>query len=351
MKHYKVIGLMSGTSLDGVDIAYCEFEFDTKWYFEIIKAETIEYPSLWKDRLSSLMNSSAETLTEIDRKYGKYLGQITKEFIIKNRVSPDFISSHGHTIFHQPDKGFTLQIGDGHSISSVTGLPVVYDFRSLDVALGGQGAPLVPIGDRLLFSVFDYCLNLGGIANISFEKAGKRLAFDICPVNMVLNYLASLEGFRFDMNGSLASTGIVNPSLLQKLNHLDYYQKNPPKSLGKEWVDCNFLPILNGDLDRNENKLRTVTEHIATQIAAIINSLPIGNMLVTGGGAKNKYLIETLKSKLSTQIVIPESQIIDFKEAMIFAFLGVLRWRNEINTLSSVTGADRDCCGGSIVMV
>ncbi len=250
---------MSGTSLDGVDIAYCEFKFDQKWDFKIGCAETIDYPQKWIDRLSSLINSDAEKISYTHFEYGKYLGEITGNFIQRNRLSPDFISSHGHTIFHQPEKGFTLQIGDGNSISAVTGFPVVFDFRSLDVALGGQGAPLVPIGDRLLFGQFDYCLNLGGIANISFEQAGKRLAFDICPVNIALNFLASLAGRRYDINGSIASKGFITPPLLKKLNQLNYYQKNPPKSLSREWIESNFFPLINKGSDPIENKLRTVT--------------------------------------------------------------------------------------------
>jgi len=351
MNTYKVIGLMSGTSLDGVDIAYCEFKFDREWDFKIGCAETIDYQQKWIDRLTSLINSDAEKISYTHFEYGKYLGEITGNFIRKNRLSPDFISSHGHTIFHQPEKGFTLQIGDGNSISAVTGFPVVFDFRSLDVALGGQGAPLVPIGDRLLFGQFDYCLNLGGIANISFEQAGKRLAFDICPVNIALNFLASLAGRRYDNNGSIASKGFIIPPLLKKLNQLNYYPKNPPKSLSREWIESNFFPLINKGSDPIENKLRTVIEHIAIQIAAVLNPLPQGKLLITGGGAKNKFLVEVLRTKVGCNVVVPEVEIIDFKEALIFAFLGVLRWRREINTLSSVTGAKRDSCGGSIVYV
>ncbi len=350
MDTYKVIGLMSGTSLDGVDIAFCKFSFRKKWQFDIIKAETIEYPPQWVNKLTNLMLADAETLARTNSEYGKYLGQITKRFINSNKLKPDFIASHGHTIFHQPEKGFTLQIGDGNAISAITGLPVVFDFRSLDVALGGQGAPLVPIGDRLIFYNYEYCLNLGGIGNISFEQNGRRIAFDICPVNIGLNHLASLAGYKFDKNGSIASKGVINSSLLDQFNRLDYYKAIPPKSLGREWIDRNFIPLLNAHNDLIENKLRTVTEHIATQITAVINTFPIGKLLITGGGARNQFLIDLLKSKIPSDVIVPEPEIIDFKEALIFAFLGVLRWRNEINTLSSVTGALKDSCGGLIVI-
>ena len=204
MKEYKVIGLMSGTSLDGVDIAFCKFIFDKEWRFEIIHAETIEYPEEWLDRLVKLPQTHAEFLTQTNVEYGHYLGQITKDFIDRKKIKPEFISSHGHTIFHQPEKHFTLQIGDGASIAAETGLPVVFDFRSLDVARGGQGAPLVPVGDKLLFGEYNYCLNLGGIANISYEEKGRRIAFDICPVNQALNYLTNECGKSFDDKGMIA---------------------------------------------------------------------------------------------------------------------------------------------------
>lgn len=351
MHVYKVVGLMSGTSLDGVDLAFCEFNFNEHWHFKISCAETIEYPSEWTRRLPDLMKSDAETLIRTDREYGKYLGKITKNFIEKNGIQPDFIASHGHTIYHQPQHGFTLQVGDGNSISAVSGLPVVYDFRSGDVALGGQGAPLVPIGDRLLFPEFDLCLNLGGIANISFENDKNRIAFDICPANIPLNYLASFAGKPFDKDGLIARQGKINSLLLNDLNRLGFYKILPPKSLGREWIDREFILLLTRFADTIENKARTVCEHIADQIAAIVNPLKKEKMLITGGGAKNSFLTELISSKVNTQVIIPEEKIIDFKESLIFAFLGVLRWQGEINILSSVTGAKRDSCGGTIVRV
>ena len=351
MYDFKVIGLMSGTSMDGVDIAFCEFQYDSQWQFKISHAETIEYPSEWTQRLSNLMKSDAETLIRTDREYGKFLGKITLDFIQKNKIQPDLIASHGHTIFHQPQNGFTLQIGDGNSISAITGLPVIFDFRSGDVALGGQGAPLVPVGDRLLFPEFDLCLNLGGIANISFELEDNRIAFDICPANIPLNYLASLSGKPYDKDGILAGEGKINHLLIKELNRIEFYNTPPPKSLGREWIEREFFTILHTFDDSIENKIRTVCEHIADQIAAVANPLNKGKMLITGGGAKNKFLTELIASKVNTKVVVPEEKIIDFKEALIFAFLGLLRWRNEINILSSVTGASRDSCGGTIVRV
>jgi len=349
MNTYKVIGLMSGTSLDGVDLAYCEFVFDTSWKYQIICAETLSYPQFWKDKLASLINSPKSDIELAHSEYGKYLGSLINDFLVKYNLSPDFVSSHGHTIFHQPEKGLTLQIGDGKAISNVIKLPVVYDFRTLDVQLGGQGAPLVPIGDELLFGDFNYCLNFGGIANISYEHMGNRNAFDICPVNMVLNHYSRKIGFEYDDKGQLAQSGKLNSDLLNQLNKLDYYQQSPPKSLGREWVDTNIFPLIDDFKLEPIDVLKTFTKHIVFQINSVLIDLQKGQILITGGGARNTYLIEQLQKAVDMEIVIPDEVLIDYKEAMVFAFLAVLRWRNEINCLSSVTGASRDSSSGVII--
>ncbi len=349
MDNYNVIGLMSGTSLDGVDLAYCKFVLDKKWNYKIICAETIPYPTIWKDRLTNLINSSKGDIEKANIEFGKYLGLLVKDFISKRQLSPDFLSSHGHTIFHQPEKKYTLQIGDGKAISHIVNLPVVSDFRTLDVELGGQGAPLVPIGDKLLFGDFTYCLNFGGIANISYEHQQKRIAFDICPVNMVLNYYSKRLGFEYDDKGQLASTGSMEPELLSQLNQLDYYQLAPPKSLGREWVEKSVFPLIEKFKLKPEDVLRTYVEHIVFQIENILKEKQKGKILITGGGAKNTYLIMHLQKAIKSEIVVPDETLIDYKEALVFAFLGVLKWRNEINCLSSVTGATRDCSSGIIV--
>lgn len=344
---YKVIGLMSGTSLDGVDLAFCEFTLDQSWTFKIIKTETCAYSQEWLNRLINIHKGSAIELSITNLKYGKYLGELINSFIDKNSIKADFIASHGHTVFHQPEKSLTLQIGDGNAIAAQTELLVIYDFRSKDVAFGGQGAPLVPIGDRLLFSNYNYCINLGGIANISFERNGKRIAFDICPANQVLNYLANQFNKAFDKNGEIASKGKLNQALLNKLNDLDYYKQDAPKTLGREWVEESILPILNQSKISIEDQLHTFTEHIAAQISIILNQ-ELGNALISGGGAYNQFLVNRIQSLSNSKIEIPSSDIVDFKEAMIFAFLGTLRLRNEINCLSSVTGAFRDSSTGII---
>jgi len=348
---YNVIGIMSGTSLDGVDLAFCNFILvKNKWSFKIINAETTHYSNEWKKKLQKAKKSTSLELTELHNDLGIYFGKITKKFILKNKIKPDFISSHGHTIFHQPEKKLTLQIGNGAAIASETGITTVCDFRSLDVALNGQGAPLVPIGDKLLFADFDYCLNLGGISNVSFEEKNKRIAFDISPANIVLNYLSRKKGKEFDKNGELASKGNIDKNLLNKLNYLKYYKQKHPKSLGIEWIEKNIFPLIEKSNTSIENKLRTFCEHIAIQISNVLKNKN-SKTLVTGGGAHNKFLIKKIKEYSESEIIIPDKKIIDFKEALIFAFLGVLRIRNEVNCLSSVTGADRDNCGGVVYFI
>jgi len=341
------IGLMSGTSLDGLDIVAVIFNNQNKkWNFEIIEAETISYEKEWLYKLKSAPTLSGEELTQLHSEYGRYLGLKTLKFIKKTEFKPDLISSHGHTIFHQPDKGYTLQIGNGADIAAIANTLTVSDFRTGDVAMGGQGAPLVPVGDKLLFSEFEYCLNLGGFANISFNKNNKRIAFDNCPVNFVLNRFAEKHGLSYDINGDLGRQGSINIELLDKLNHIPYYHYSSPKSLGREWVEQEFFPILDRFKIAETDKLRTVYEHIAFQICSILSGK--GKMLSTGGGTFNTFLIERISDLTTTEIIIPSKEIINYKEAIIFAFLGVLRVKRINNCLASVTGAKKDSCGGII---
>jgi anhydro-N-acetylmuramic acid kinase len=351
--NFKVIGLMSGTSLDGLDIAYCEFYFESnKWNYKIVEAQTINYSLFWKELLIKAENCSALDYNFIHQQYGAYLGQRVSDFIVQRNLRVDFVASHGHTIFHQPEKRLTVQIGSGASIAAACKLPVVCDFRSLDVALGGQGAPLVPIGDKLLFSDYDFCLNLGGFANISYQNKGECIAFDVCPVNIILNELCKPFDLDYDNNGDIARSGLLSHYLFNELNQIGYYKATPdsPKSLGKEWIGKNIKPILDiYDVAPND-LLNTFCEHIAFQIAKVGNTKPIGKMLVTGGGAFNGYLMERIASQVKHSVVIPDIKTVAFKEALIFAFLGVLRWNNQINCLKSVTGAASDNVGGAIYM-
>jgi anhydro-N-acetylmuramic acid kinase len=350
---YRVLGLMSGTSLDGLDIVYCKLiHKKKKWKFEIINGSTLSYSAVWKKKLSGAHTLKATDLLSLHSEYGIFLGQSSKDFIAKHKIRKiDFISSHGHTIFHQPERNFTFQLGEIGAIHNASQLPVVADFRSLDVTMGGEGAPLVPIGDRYLFHDFDVCLNLGGISNLSAEVKGLRKAFDVCFVNMGLNYLSQQAGKEFDRNGELAAAGKINSSLLQKLAKVYTPLSKKRPSLGREGFEKWIQPLLKDKKISLNDRLRTFNESIAREIS---NAVPKSDkkikLLATGGGAFNTFLIQLLKEKLKgrVEVIIPEKKIIDFKEALVFALLGVLRVRNEINVLKSVTGAKGDSSSGVI---
>lgn len=347
---YTTIGVMSGTSLDGVDLAYIVFTVkNNKWEFEILESETISYPKDWLNKLKIAVDFSEAQLEKLNQDYTQLLATIISSFIEKYDIKNlDTVCSHGHTILHQPQNGFTLQIGNLPKIATLINETVVCDFRVQDVQLGGQGAPLVPIGDRILFSEYDYCMNLGGFSNVSFEKNKERIAFDISAVNTVLNFYANQLGFDYDDKGSISKTGICNDDLLSKLNALDFYQKKYPKSLGFEFVKETILPLIENYTIPLEDKLNTFTEHVALQIALALPNKN-GSLFITGGGAYNDFLIERIHYHLpEMKIIIPSAKILEFKEALIFSLLGVLKLRGEINVLSSVTGAKSDHSSGMI---
>ena len=341
------IGVMSGTSLDGVDLVYVSFNNDVYSDFEIIYAKTIPYSNEWKLLLQNALFSNKDDLHQLDKTYGEYLGGIINDFILSNKIDTvDFIASHGHTIFHQPEKGITLQIGSGEMIALKTNKKVVCDFRTQDVKLKGQGAPLVPIGDELLFANFDFCINLGGFSNISFKKDNQRIAFDICPVNIVLNHYANKIGLEYDNSGGVASKGAVNSLLLEQLNNLGYYEKQYPKSLGLEWVQRHIFPLIDELETDISSILRTFVEHIAFQISRIVKNS--NSVLYSGGGVFNSFLIKRIELLTNTKIKLPNQEIINYKEALIFSFLGLLKINNQINCLKSVTGAQKNHSSGVI---
>jgi len=347
MRTTTAIGLMSGSSLDGLDIALVKFDEDSGRYaFQILQAETLPYPEYWTKQLSEAFHKQPEDLVQLDKDYGKYLGEQVLAFAKKHNATPDFVASHGHTIFHRPEEHYTLQIGDGQELSKACGFTVINDFRSEDVSKGGQGAPLVPIGDKLLFNDYEICLNVGGIANVSYDEDGQRIAYDLCIANQALNYLAQMKALPYDHDGQLARSGEVDMDLLKHLNRHSFYGQLPPKSLGREFFEANQKELLK-DLSV-EDMLATFTEHIALQIALGVSHLPKGKILVTGGGARNKFLIERLQARTSHEVVIPDKMIVDYKEALVFAFLGLLRLEGKTNVLASVTGADSDSCSGRI---
>ncbi|MBC7641233.1 MAG: anhydro-N-acetylmuramic acid kinase [Flavobacterium sp.] len=348
---YSTVGVMSGTSLDGIDLAHVIFSLlDGNWRFELIECETIPYPEDWLNKLKIAYSFNENELTQINNDYTIYLGETITSFITRHNLKKiDAVCSHGHTILHQPENKITLQIGNLPRLSQLIDQIVVCDFRIQDVLLGGQGAPLVPIGDQILFLEYDYCLNLGGFSNISFNNEdGIRIAFDISPVNTILNFYANKLGLDYDNKGLIAKSGKVNQNLLKQLNELEFYSKQHPKSLGFEFVKETVLPLIENHYIEIEDKLATFTEHIAFQIA---NAVPnkSGKLLTTGGGAYNDFLIDKLKFYLpEINVVVPSNKILEYKEALIFALLGVLRLRNETNVLSSVTGSCKDHCSGYI---
>lgn len=350
MKHWNVIGLMSGTSLDGLDISFCRFTLDNgQWSYEIPAARTVSYTGEWRQKLESAYHSKASDLARLHMEFGHFMGREVSSFIAEHNIDAQFVSSHGHTVFHDPANGYTFQLGSGAALAAACKRPVVSDLRSLDVALGGQGAPLVPIGDKLLFSQYDQCLNLGGFANISYDVDGKRIAFDICPANIAANAIANETGKAYDEGGALGRGGTVIGNLLYELNELAYYKlpQHAPKSLGKEWLDKEFMPVMNKYSLPPADRLATLYEHIALQTGKLASS---GRMLATGGGAFNTYLLERIRHYSKAEIIVPARNIVEFKEALVFAFLGVLRMEGKVNALRDVTGAACDSIGGCIYL-
>ena len=357
---YRAIGLMSGSSLDGLDIVLAEFtDQGGKWTYAIRAADCYEYEGDWANRLRDAARLSALDYQLLHIQYGHYLGEQVNRFIEEHQLhyQAGLVASHGHTSFHLPGKQMTAQLGDGAAIAAKTGLPVVSDLRALDVALGGQGAPIVPVGEKCLLGEYDYFLNIGGIANVSVNT-DPYIAFDICPANRVLNMLAAEAGMPFDRDGELAASGRINNQLLARLNSLDYYRQPYPKSLANEFGTETVFPLVRSLEPHIPDALHTCTEHIAHQVSEALIRLnnrrdpATGRrLLVTGGGALNKYLVSLLTEKLSVHgisLEVPDEKLVSYKEALVMAFIGVLRWRQEYNTFSSVTGAARNSIGGAL---
>jgi len=356
---YKVIGLMSGSSLDGLDIAYVQLdEVRGKWEYQILAAECVPYSEEWRKRLINATSATVPEFLELDTDYGKYLGDSVNNFIERHTLDHKvhFIASHGHTVYHSPSTATTGQIGNGAAIAAMTGLPVINDLRATDVALGGQGAPIVPIGDRLLFGHYKYLLNIGGIANLTIqENSESAIAFDVCPANQLLNELARRSGKEMDENGAIASGGQLLQELLTKLADHPYYRADFPKSLSNEMAMSIGAKLLQYTSNKDADLLHTACYHIADQVvAAVISNAGSengGQMLVTGGGAFNTFLVDVLRAKLDqigVEVVVPDAGVVKYKEALVMALIGTLRWREEVNVLSSVTGATRDSVSGAL---
>lgn len=350
---------MSGSSLDGLDIAHVQLEeVRGQWSFSILHADCIPYSGKWITALQQATSLPAIDFVKLHTAYGRYLGEMVNEFTARHDLvhQVHFIASHGHTVFHEPAHRTTCQIGDGAPIAAIAGLPVINDLRAMDVALGGQGAPIVPIGDKLLFGGYDYLLNIGGIANVTIQGGDSgALAFDICPANQVLNLLAEREGKKMDEDGAMAASGKLLPDMLEQCEAAEYYRLTPPKSLSNESARNMVQPILSNQVYATNDLLHTATIHIATQIAEVVAQHKIdkgeSTMLITGGGAFNSFLVATLQQQLAPlgiTIVIPDTTVVMYKEALVMALIGALRWREEVNVLSSVTGASRDSVGGAL---
>lgn len=345
------VGLMSGTSADALDVCCASFDRqEGRWTFRIDAARSYPYPpELRRKLVQEVQQMQARDFVAFHSAYGRYLGEKVNGFLKETGLRPQLIASHGSTVFHQPAQGIMFQIGDGAAIAAVTGIPTVSDFRRLDIMLGGQGAPLVPIGDNLLFGQYDYCLNIGGFSNISYKEGERRIAFDISPVNYVINRFCRSIGLEMDRDGEIAARGTVDASLLERLNALDYYARVAPKSLGREWVEQEVFPLLDAAPLPLEDLLRTFYEHCAVQLARVVS--PGRRILVTGGGAYNRFLIGRMEARSGCSLIIPEPAIVEFKEALIFAFLGVLYALDEPSCLRSVTGAGKDNIGGMLFKV
>jgi len=340
---------MSGTSVDGLDLVYVHFEKKEKWNYKILNSITYQYSKEWLVRLKSSLSLSKSDLVKLDQEYTLLLSQQILRFVNEFSINDiDAVSSHGHTVFHDPTNKFTYQIGNLPQISKEIEQNVVCNFRQQDVSLGGQGAPLVPVGEKYLFGEYDSCINLGGFANISKTLDEKLIAYDICPVNTVLNYLSNKINLDFDKDGEISKNGSLIEDLYSRLNKLDYYNNNHPKSLGIEWVNSTIIPLLDLYPNQIADLLYTYSCHIAEQVSK--STINEKNILVTGGGAKNKFLIDLINKKLNNNVVIPDDTLIDYKEAIIFGFLGVLKLLNINNCYSSVTGSSKDHCSGEIFL-
>ena len=355
MRKYNIVGVMSGTSMDGLDIAHCTLEEqeEGKWSYSINAATTISYGEKWRLRLSKLRHQNSMIFHKTDRYYGQFIGENIKQFLTDNKLEADLVSSHGHTVFHQPENNITVQIGDGNSIYAYTGIPTVTNFRALDVIMGGEGAPLVGVADQMLFGEYAMCLNLGGFANISSDINGNRVAYDVGPCNIVLNRIAREFDQEYDKDGEIAERGAIDYDLLSDLNEIEFYSYEPPKSLGREWISTNFWSHVRNSVAKKEDKMKTLVDHIAQQVGNNVEDLcggePAGKrLLITGGGAFNNTLISHIKTHTEAEVVVPDAMLVDYKEALAFALLGILRVQNKTNVYKVATGAKESTVSGSL---
>jgi anhydro-N-acetylmuramic acid kinase len=355
---HHIIGLMSGSSLDGLDIAYCVFEENNgRWSYEIAVAECADFDDDLRQSLRELRSGTIDDLAQMHTALGQLFGEWVRVFMDKHGIAckVEAISSHGHTILHQPKLGYSLQIGSGADIAAATGKTVICDLRSADIAYGGQGAPIVPMAEKMLFPDYRVFLNLGGIANISFHRPDGVTAFDVCGCNTLLNNIAQKKGSAFDSSGIWARQGRRAEFLFSELNNDPYCQLPPPKSLGTEYLQQQFLPKYEGLLSSANDMLHTTVEHIGLQVGKAFETSAgkvsqNEHMLITGGGAFNSYLVDTIAHYAPVDVVVPDELTVSYKEAMAMAFLGLLRLQGQPNCLRSVTGATYDAIGGAVYL-
>lgn len=348
------LGLMSGSSLDGLDLCLVSLDYhDQNWLFQILTSDCIVYDTAWTERLKNAHSLDARSLYALNISYAKETARLVSSFLADHKIDSknvDFVTSHGHTVFHQPQLGYTLQIGDGATLAAALQIDVISDLRAKDISYGGQGAPIVPIADLLLFAEYEACLNIGGIANISFKQDPSIIAYDICFANQALNYLSQKVQKSYDDKGSIARSGSLISSLQQELLSLDFHQKKYPKSLANEWIREQVLPILESYHQQGAalpDLMHTSVDVIAELITREMNlHAHTGKMMIAGGGAYNDFLIEQIRAKTSWHVILPSHDIIQYKEALAMAFIGYLRIHEQPNVLASVTGASTDTSSG-----
>ena len=363
MSVFSVVGLMSGSSLDGADLAWCTFQFAEDDPAKLVswtlhRGVTIPYDEGWQQRLRNAPALSGRGLWLLHTELGLHYGHMLRTFVDELPEKVDFIASHGHTVFHYPDQHTTTQIGDGAAIAAVLNMPVIDQFRTQDMALGGQGAPLAPLADRYFFPEYFACLNLGGISNISIKTDRGYVAFDVGGANQVLDAMMQEIGKDYDENGQLARTGQLIPALKQAADALSFHAQQPPKSLGNDWVRERLLPLFKDQQYALEDRLHTYCHHVAGQIAASLHQVAKNEnieltdqqqLLVAGGGGFNGFLCECIAAVIQpVQLEIAAPDIIAFKEAALMALAGALRWQQQPNVIPSVTGASRAAVGGAI---
>ncbi len=352
------IGIMSGSSLDGLDIAHCVIklnpqakspqDFRREMRFEIPEAKEVKFSTILQNALKSAPQLSISELAELDSRFGLWIGQQIVEHFDLTDIQ--FIASHGHTVLHNPARAYSLQIGSGAQIAAATQRPVICDFRNTDIALGGQGAPLAPMVEYYLFPQYSHFVNLGGIANLGIIQDDHIRGFDICVCNQALNHLAGHIGQDYDDRGKMAAQGRSIPSLLGQLNGLPYLKLPAPKSMSNEDVQNTILPILDNNGADTRDKLHTVTQHISYQIAQQLLGIHPTKILITGGGAYNDFLVHSIEQRLGHKIPRASDQVIRYKETLLMSLLGTLRWLKINNIAKSVTGAQRDSCSGAVYL-